>query len=64
MRGAYVLMPENQFKRLSGRLMLLFGRPMEALVMEQEVSARAGEFLWFAVALLLMVVLKCAEPLF
>jgi hypothetical protein len=31
--------------------------------MEPEVSVRTGEYLWFAVALLLLVALKCAEPL-
>jgi len=32
--------------------------------MKSEMSVRSGEYLWFAVALQILVALKGAEPLF
>jgi hypothetical protein len=62
--NAHVLMREYQF-RLFDRALSMSYRPWRRLPMiKPEISVRSGEYLWFAVALLVLVALKGAESLF
>jgi hypothetical protein len=62
--AAHVLISEYQFRLLEGSASIVAIDREGRTMIKPEISVRSGEYLWFAVSLLVLVALKSAEPLF
>ena len=59
-----MLISEYQFRLLEGSASIVAIDREGRTMIKPEISVRSGEYLWFAVSLLVLVALKSAEPLF